>query len=205
VPLFSLRCAALVERQIFAMRRWKIWLFCCAEIGARAVIEKGCIFSPGAWLIIGKEVHIGRNSSFYMGEKDSLCPRPVQIGDRTWISDGFLLLSISGVKIGNNVLIGEYVSIRDATHDYRNSEVNIRDQADVHGTLVIEDDVWIGRGCLIQGKPEGVVIGRGAIIGANSVVTRSIPAMEIWGGVPARFIKSRAPSNDDPEMGPRLT
>lgn len=140
---------------------------------------------------IGKAVYIGRNSSFEIGAAPGSQERPFVIGDHTWISEGFLLLSQRGVGIGRDVLIGESVSVRDSTHRYADADVPIREQGDVYGEIVIEDGVWIGRGCLIQGKPGGVTIGRGAIVAANSVVSRSVPPMEVWGGVPARFIKRR--------------
>jgi acetyltransferase-like isoleucine patch superfamily enzyme len=53
---------------------------------------------------------------------------------------------------------------------------------------LVESDVWIGYGSVIL---SGVCIGRGSIVAAGSVVTKSIPPYEIWGGVPARRIKAR--------------
>ena len=52
----------------------------------------------------------------------------------------------------------------------------------------IEDDVWIGHGSIIL---SGVRIERGAIVAAGSVVTKSIPAYEIFGGIPAKKIRDR--------------
>jgi acetyltransferase-like isoleucine patch superfamily enzyme len=53
---------------------------------------------------------------------------------------------------------------------------------------VIEEDVWVGYGAIIVA---GVRIGRGAIVGAGSVVTRDVPPYEIHAGVPAKSIRSR--------------
>lgn len=50
----------------------------------------------------------------------------------------------------------------------------------------IRDRVWIGANVIIL---RGVTIGDGAIIAAGAVVTRNVPSFEVWGGVPARFIK----------------
>lgn len=52
--------------------------------------------------------------------------------------------------------------------------------------IIIDDDVWIGMNATIMG---GVTIGKGSIIGANALVTKNVPPMEVWGGVPAKFIK----------------
>ena len=59
---------------------------------------------------------------------------------------------------------------------------------------IIEDDAWIGYGAIIIA---GVRIGRGAIVGAGSVVTKNIPSYEIHAGVPARKIGERFPEEDD--------
>ena len=143
--------------------------------------------TPGSLISIGDDVNIEHRCIFEI----AVDSEGLAIGPSTWISHDFHLQVRRLVSIGANVLIGEFVSIRDTSHSYRDAHVPIRTQADISGFLIIEDDVWIGRGSLIQAKPPGIVIGRGAIIGANAVVTKSIPTMEIWGGVPARFIKRR--------------
>lgn len=174
-----------------AWRRTTLCCFCRVEVGRATRIESGCTFSAGAWFRIGQGVYIGRGSTFVIGQAPGQDEQQMQIGDNTWITQNFLMLSLNGVCIGSNVLIGEGVSVRDSTHAYSDPNRPIREQGDVYGTILIEDDVWIGRGCLIQGRPEGVTIGRGAILAANSVASRSIPAGEVWGGVPARFLKKR--------------
>lgn len=60
------------------------------------------------------------------------------------------------------------------------------------GPIVIEDEVWIGMGALIL---SGVTVQKGAIIGAGSVVTRSVPPYAIVGGNPARIITYRFPED----------
>ena len=58
----------------------------------------------------------------------------------------------------------------------------------------MEDDVWIGAGSVLL---SGVKIGRGAIVAAGSVVTKDVPACEIWGGNPAAKIRDRFPDETD--------
>ncbi|MBR5892507.1 MAG: acyltransferase [Bacteroidaceae bacterium] len=57
------------------------------------------------------------------------------------------------------------------------------------GKVVIEDDVFIGCNTVICNS---VTIGKGAIIGAGSIVTKDIPPYQCWAGNPARYIKDRA-------------
>ncbi len=118
-------------------------------------------------------------------------PAEVRIGAHTWMSHDCHLTSFSRVTIGSKVLIGEFVSIRDTMHRYAHPDQPIREQGDLIGAITIEDDVWIGRGTMILGRPEGVIIGRGSIIGANSVVSKSVAAYTINAGAPARQIGER--------------
>jgi acetyltransferase-like isoleucine patch superfamily enzyme len=156
--------------------------------GSGTRIGRSVTFTPGSHVTLGNNLFIGARCSFEAAVNP---PASIEVGANTWISHDCHITSYKHIQIGDNVLVGEFVSLRDSTHSYEDKRLPVSRQGDVYGSIVIEDDVWIGRGCLVQGKPDTVVIGRGAIIGANSVVTRSVPSMEVWGGVPARFIKHR--------------
>lgn len=92
----------------------------------------------------------------------------------------------SGVKIGNRVMIASHTSITTLTHDYTNQ--NMRFISAVDRAIIIEDDAWIGTHVVIL---PGVTIGKGAVIGAGSVVTKSVPANAIAVGTPVRVVKYR--------------
>lgn len=113
---------------------------------------------------------------------------PVSVGDRTIIGRRCVIGCNAGVSIGNNVLIAENVSIRDTDHRFDGSAVPIRDQGITCAPVVIGDNVWIGYGAVIT---KGVRVGAGSVVGANSVVTRDVPANAIVVGAPARKIRDR--------------
>lgn len=108
----------------------------------------------------------------------------IQIGDNSVINQRVLLDGRGGMlKIGNNVDIAQETNIWTLSHDPHD---------DYHmakgGNVIIEDYVWIASRVTIL---PGIRIGRGAIIAANSVVTKDVSANTIVGGIPARFIGKR--------------
>lgn len=115
-------------------------------------------------------------------------PENIEIGSDVFINRGVYIVAPMSVQIGDNVLIGPYVVINSGMHHYENPAVPIREQGHKELPVIIEDDVWIGAHAMIL---PGITIGRGAIIGAGSVVTKNVPAFAVVGGVPARLIKWR--------------
>ena len=106
----------------------------------------------------------------------------------------FLNASRSTIHIGSKVIFGPEVTIRGGNHRIDLVGRFMFDVTDAEKLpendvgVVIEDDVWIGTRAIIL---HGVTIGRGAIVGAGAVVTKSVPPYAIVGGVPARVIKFR--------------
>jgi len=91
------------------------------------------------------------------------------------------------IIIGNNVLFAPRVHINDHSHCYEDISIPIMHQPVFSkGPIVIEDDCWIGFGCHIL---SGVTIGKHSVIGANSVVAKSIPPYSVTVGMPAKVVK----------------
>lgn len=99
------------------------------------------------------------------------------------------------VRLGRYAMLGPYVAIVGNDHVTSKPGVPIifSGRPDPLPTI-IEDDAWIGFGAVIMA---GVQIGRGAIIGAGSVVTKSVPSYEIHAGVPAKKIGERFTDRED--------
>lgn len=99
------------------------------------------------------------------------------------MNDGTYLECESNITIGNNVLIGRNVTIRDSDgHDHGDAS----GKREKCLPIVIGNSVWVGSNAMIQ---KGVHIGDGAIIAAGAVVCRDIPAHTLAGGVPAKVLK----------------
>lgn len=108
------------------------------------------------------------------------------IGDNSGLN-GSLIYASNSVIIGDNVKIGGGTKIFDTDFHPLNYKVRrTSNDGTLSASIVIEDDVFIGTSCLIL---KGVCIGARSIIAAGSVVVKSVPADEIWGGAPAKFIR----------------
>ena len=111
----------------------------------------------------------------------------IRIGREVRLNRGATICAYTEVSIGDFSMVGEFVSIRDANHGIKKSEL-VRSQPHDAKPIRIGCDVWVGRGACIL---PGVYIGDGAIIGANSIVTKDVPANSIAAGIPAKVIRER--------------
>jgi len=117
----------------------------------------------------------------------------IKIGENVQINDYVHITAMFNVEIGNNVLLASKIYISDCTHGSYNGDdddssplTSPSERKYTFSEVIIEDNVWIGESVSVL---PGVKIGRGAIIGANAVVTKSIPANCIAVGNPARVVK----------------
>lgn len=143
----------------------------------------------------GNSVRLGRNGWIEAITKyGDQCFNPcIVIGDGSSASDNVHLTCINRIDIGQHVLMGSQVYIADHGHGcYRGpstsdpSEPPSRRQLSGGGPVFIEENVWIGDNVIIIGP---VTIGRGSVVGANSVVRKDIPPNHIAVGSPAHPIK----------------
>jgi acetyltransferase-like isoleucine patch superfamily enzyme len=113
----------------------------------------------------------------------------LEIRGRLWVGDDTVfghhctIAAREAVTIGRDCLIAEMVSIRDHDHEWRRSDVPVREQGTRVAPVTIGDNVWIGARVVVT---RGVTIGDGAVIGAGAVVTRDVPPGALALGVPAR-------------------
>jgi len=168
----------------------------------------GCAFYEGARIVntrgICSDIRIGQNTimkgellTFGHGGR-------VTIGDYSYIGESSKVWSAKEIKIGNRVLISHNVNIFDnLTHPFSASKRHAQfkeiittgqpEDIDLGEKEVdIQDDVLIGCMSVVL---RGVTIGRGAIIGAGSVVTKDVPAWTVVAGNPAVKIRE-IPENE---------
>lgn len=141
------------------------------EIGPGATIGAYTVIMPTSVLRrLGVGFRMGRNSG---------------IGQFSFVGCG------GGVTVGDNVIMGQYVSFHTQNHIFSDVDATILSQGVTHAPIVIEDDCWIGAKATFL---SGAKVDRGCVVAAGAVVRGEIPPYSVIGGVPARILKSRVPS-----------
>lgn len=111
----------------------------------------------------------------------------LKIGSHVRINEHVFLQG--NITIGNHVMIAPYAAIYTKTHEFEDvGRPMVLQGNKEEGPVVLENNVWLGRNVVVL---PGVKVGEGAIVGANSVVTKDVLPFTIVGGVPAKLIKER--------------
>jgi acetyltransferase-like isoleucine patch superfamily enzyme len=167
------RSAAKCGRNVYVTHRAELLLHgksCVVQVGAHTIVDGTLECYERGHLDIGEHVFIGRSRIY----------------------------AAYHMRIGNNVLISDGVAIMDSDLHPRDIELRRRQMSgaasglfpdvysEVSGAKVeIGDDAWIGFGATVL---KGVRIGRGAIIGARTVVTKDVPPLTVVAGFPAAIV-----------------
>jgi acetyltransferase-like isoleucine patch superfamily enzyme len=149
-----------------------------AWVSWRSVLRVNC----------GGSISIGRNCEIHPFSMLLTHGGQIRIGDNCSVNPFTIIYGCGGAYIGNNVRIAAHVMIVPENHNPGTDAVPLHLSGTTRKGIWIDDNVWIGAGVKIL---DGVSIGRNAVIGAGSVVSRSIPANATAVGVPARVLTTR--------------
>lgn len=155
----------VMVRQIWRRLRMYLLLPLFREHGKNIWFDPDGVYSFEN-IILGSDVYLG------------ICPT--------------LMAAKSVIRIGSKVMFGPHVTVVGGGHNTAEIgrfmfDVTEKRPGDDRG-VIIEDDVWVGIRAIIL---RGVTVGRGSIVAAGSVVTKSVPPYAIVAGCPARVIKFR--------------
>lgn len=161
-------------------------------IGIKSLIaEHATLTCRGPYIKIGDEVKINSYCIIETGGGGQ-----IEIGSNTAINSFCTIYGQGGLSIGRNVRIGPRVGIFPSNKHFEDTSQPIAKQGIERLGITIEDDVWLGANVQVM---DGISIGRGSVIGAGSVVTKSIPPFALAFGTPARVVRLRGPAS--PEAG----
>ncbi len=157
-------------------------------IGNNVIFDDNCVIDAkgkeNKGISIGNNVLVGRNSVLSCKGGD------IKIGDFSNIGPDNIIISESSIKIGKYVFTsGKLYMIAGGNHSFERKDIPIWFQPSVSkGGIIIEDDIWIGASSTIL---DGVKIGKGAVIGAATLVHKKVKPYTVSLGVPAQVVKKR--------------
>lgn len=165
---------------LFRLSYFRLLLTSSFKIGKNALLKNTSrinIWDKKGTIYIGDDFSMGYNSELYSWNEQ------LTIGAGTSLNDNCKIYG--SVTIGSNCLFASNVFISSGTHSFSNEpSLPIKAQDKLHvinKPIIIEDDCWLGFGVVVM---PGVYIGKGAIIGANAVVTKDVFPYTIHGGIP---------------------
>lgn len=138
-------------------------------------------------LVLGDNVSIGDFSSVIVSTTLQDTGHGITIGNNVGIGEFAYLGGAGGLTIGDDCIIGQYLSCHPENHYYADPDLLIRHQGVNRKGIKIGCNCWIGSKVTIL---DGVSIGDGCVIAAGAVVTKSFPENTVIGGIPAREIGS---------------
>lgn len=162
------------------------------RLGKRVMIGEYCFLdahSLTGHISLGNDVWLSRGC-YVLAQSDV----EVQIHDRAYVGHRCLLYGTGGIQVGQDVLMANDVQLICGNHIFARLDLPIRAQPTIERPIIIEDDVWLGASVIVLG---GVTVGKGSVVGAGAVVTRSLPPYSIARGVPAKVVGARG--EDAPE------
>lgn len=136
----------------------------------------------------GNNVSIGAFSRVIVSTSLNDIGDKICIGNNVGIGEFAYLGGAGGLEIGDECIVGQYLSCHPENHVYDDINISIRHQGVTRKGIKIGSNCWIGSKVTIL---DGVTIGNGCIIAAGCVVTKSFPDNSIIGGVPAKILKTR--------------
>jgi acetyltransferase-like isoleucine patch superfamily enzyme len=190
-----------------ARKLHSLWLqrtYPFASVGRRVSIHYSCDLrrSTANRVKIGNDVILSQDVWINIPNVPDTQEPIIILEDGCAIGRRAVISARNQIHIMRNTIFGPSVLVMDHNHGFEDVTRPIRDQGETRGgTIRIEEGCWIGFGAAIVCSQGELVIGKGSVIGANSVLTRSVPPFSVVIGNPSRVVKQFDPSKETWTLG----
>ena len=189
--LMYLRGVIILQRVIMIGRNARVLAKANLKTGRSVSIDDGCVINALSQngIQLGNNVSIQKRTIIECTGSLKFLGKGLIMGNNVGVGSNSFLGCAGGVVIGDDTIIGNYVSFHAENHNFSNPDVPIRAQGVSHQGINVGQGCWIGAKATIL---DGANIGDGCIIAAGALVTQgNYESNSIYGGVPAKFIKQR--------------
>jgi acetyltransferase-like isoleucine patch superfamily enzyme len=194
VRTFYLRIIMLLRgiiktgRKVYVGSNCKIFNKNNFKFGKNVTIESNTILDGYARnrIVLGDCVKIGAYSKLLSTSHLATFGKGMTMGNNSAVGDFTHFGAPGGITIGNDVIMGSYVSFHSENHNYSDTSKLIREQGVSSKGIIIGNNVWVGAKVTFL---DGCVIGNNSVVAAGAVVNAVFPDNCVIGGVPAKIIK----------------
>lgn len=157
--------------------------------GKSVTIDKNCIIDgfSSEKIMLGDCVKIGAYSTLSSTSHMSKYGKGLRMGNNSAIGQFTEFGASGGIEIGNDVIMGSYISFHSENHNFSDSSKLIREQGVTSKGIKIGNNVWVGAKVTFL---DGCIIGNNSVVAAGAVVNGIYPDNSIIGGVPAKVLKA---------------
>ena len=194
-PLSLLSALLTKARTIWMQRTYPF-----AGFGRDVSIHYSCDIrrSAASRIRIGNSVYIASGTWLNIPEPATGAPTAIILENGCKIGRRCMISAKNRVCLEENVLFGPSVLITDHSHEFSNPDMPIHAQGLTEGgTVLIGRNCWLGHGAAVICASGELSVGRNSIVGANSVVTRSIPPFSVVIGNPAKIVRRYDPGSGE--------
>ncbi len=158
------------------------------EFGKGTVIENFCIIDGYAKekIVFGNSSKIGAYSILTVTSHLSKFGKGFKIGNNSAMGEFCHIGASGGVYIGDNVIMGQYISFHSENHNFQNKDIEIVDQGVTSKGIWLGNNIWVGTKVTFL---DGTKIGNNCVIAAGAIVNKEFPDNCVIGGIPAKIIK----------------
>jgi acetyltransferase-like isoleucine patch superfamily enzyme len=157
--------------------------------GKSVTIDNYCVIDgfSSEKIIIGDCVKIGAFSTLSSTSHMSKYGKGLKIGNNSAVGQFTEFGAAGGIEIGNDVIMGSYISFHSENHNFNDPSKLIREQGVTSKGIKIGNNIWVGAKVTFL---DGCVVGDNSVVAAGAVVNGIYPINSIIGGVPAKVLKS---------------
>ena len=176
------------RKKVFVGNNTKIYNSKNISFGKSVTIDKNCFIDGYAKqkIIFGDCVNIGAYSKLTSTSHLSKYGIGLQMGNNSAIGDFTHFGASGGIEIGNDVIMGSYISFHSENHNFSDNSKLIREQGTTNKGIKIGNNVWVGAKVTFL---DGCKIGNNSVVAAGAVVNGGFPDNCVIGGIPAKILK----------------
>lgn len=187
--LMLLRGYIKTGKKVFVGKNTKIFNSKNIVFGKSVTIDNYTIIDgfSSEKIILGDCVKIGAFSNLSSTSHLSKYGKGLKMGNNSAIGDYTQFGAAGGIEIGDDVIMGSYISFHSENHNYADNSKLIREQGVTSKGIKIGNNVWVGAKVTFL---DGCEVGNNSVVAAGAVVNGIYPDNSIIGGVPAKILKA---------------